>query len=94
MNQNIKKIKQYLFDLNIYFESKIDSRSTQIHFYQFDLEFTIFFVNDDIMMRMLINGESVLKTYYSEKIEELIDQIAIYCKQQECQQQPIAEIYI
>ena len=94
MTQNIKTFKQYLFDLNIYFQSNIDNRSTQISFYKYDVEFTIFFVHDDKMMRMLINGAIVLKSFYSIQISELIEQIDIYCKQQECQQHQIAEISI
>ena len=94
MTQNIKTLKQYLFDLNIYFQTFIETHSIQISFYRYDLEFTLFFVHEDKMMRMLINGEIVLKSFYSEKIRELIEQIDIYCKQQECQQQTIAEISI
>ena len=94
MNQHIKTFKQYLFNLNTYFQQDITNYSTQISFHRYDTEFTIFFVNGDNMLRMLINGEIILKTFYSEKIEELIDQIAIYCKQQECQQHQIAEISI
>jgi hypothetical protein len=93
MTKNIQKIKQYLFDENLYFESNIETNLTQIVFNKFDTEITVWFKFDSSLMRMLINGESCLKAHYSNEIEEIIEQIDIYCKQQECQQQQIVEIF-
>jgi hypothetical protein len=93
MDKNLQKLKQYLFDKNLYFESKIDTDLSQIVFYKFDTEFSVYFKFDSNMIRMLINSDTDLKSYYSNDISEIVDEIDIYCKRQECQLRQTVEIF-
>ena len=93
MNKNLQKLKQYLFDNNLYFKSKVDKELSQIVFFKFDTEFSIYFKFDSNMIRMLINSDTDLKSHYSNEISEIVDEIDIYCKIQECQPYQIVETY-
>lgn len=91
----MKKLKNYLFDNDIFFKSNIDNDSTEISFFINGYNISIFFKENRKMIVALIYNDDILKTYYENDIDDILTHIAIYIKIAiECQQQQIAVDFI
>lgn len=75
------ELKNWLFDNDIFFETKIEENCTEICFKLFGTEFFVYFVSHSDMIRMLsISMCQKINTQYSEKIEDILEYVAIYNK--------------
>lgn len=89
----MKKLKMLLFDHDIFFETKFANDTTEISFITNNYNVSIFFKQNNLIV-MLVYNDEIIKTHYSNNIEEILTKIAIYMKiAKECRQ-PIAVDYI
>lgn len=84
----MKELKTFLFDRDIFFETKLNDILVEISFNINGYNISVNFSENRKMIILLIYNNDIIKTYYEDDIEEILRHIAIYSKTAiECQQQ-------